>query len=140
MPIWRATIDSVKAERSKDVPQGMTVEVKPALLKAEVEKAGNSKLVKVDYRLLASYEPKVGMIEIGGSLYFIGVDADKVLKDGKITDIEMIRQAYQRIFLEPTVVAISLAKELMLPLPVKMPEVRVEEAPIEGKKEKGKKK
>jgi len=128
MPVWRVTIEDVKANRSEKIPKGMTVEVKPALLGAEAEKAGELQLVKVGYKLSANYKPNVGSIEVGGSIYFIGLDAKKVIKKGKLVDAEAARQAYQRIFVEPMVLAIGLAKELLLPLPVRMPEVKVEPA------------
>ena len=127
MPIWRVTVTDVKAKREDKLPQGMTVEVSPALEGASTEKAGDTELVRVDYRFRANYQPSAGSIEVAGSMYFIGLDAKKVLKDGKLVDTEVIRQAMQRIFVEPAVIAISLAKELLLPLPVKMPEVKVEE-------------
>jgi hypothetical protein len=136
MPIWRVTIDDVKANKAEKVPTGMTVEVKPTLGKAEGEKAGDLQLVKVGYNLLANYKPSVGSIEVGGSIYFIGLDAKKAIKGGKLVDAEAARQAYQRIFVEPMVVAIGLAKELLLPLPIRMPEVKIE--PVEGKKSKKK--
>ena len=127
MPVWRVTINNIKAERSSKAPEGITVEVKPSLVKAEIEDAGTAKLVRTDYKLAANYEPNVGKIEIEGSIYFIGVDPKKALEKGKLSDVELIRQAYQRIFLEPMVTAIGLAKELRLPLPVKMPEIKVED-------------
>ncbi len=133
MPIWRVTIDSIKGERAPKVLKGITVEVKPSLIKAEIEDAGKTKLVRTDYKLVAKYSPDVGKIEIGGSIYFINVDPKKVMEKGKLKDVELIRQAYQRIFLEPMVTAIGLAKELRLPLPVKMPEVKVEAEPAKKK-------
>lgn len=132
MPIWRVTVEDVKANRAEKVPTGMTVEVKPTLGKAKTEKAGDLQLVKVEYNLVANYQPKVGSIEVGGSIYFIGLDAKKALKGDKLSDAQAARQAYQRIFVEPMVLAIGLAKELLLPLPVRMPEVKVE--PVEKKK------
>ena len=132
MPIWRVTIEDVKANRAEKVPTGMTVEVKPKLGKAVTEKAGDLQLIKVGYNLSANYEPKVGGIEVAGSIYFIGLDPKKAIKDGKLKEAEAARQAYQRIFVEPMVVAIGLAKELLLPLPIRMPEVKIE--PAEKKK------
>lgn len=137
MPVWRVTINNVRAERGSATSEGMTVEVKPSLKKAEIEKAGKAELIKVEYVLRAEYRPSVGSIEVGGHIYFVGLDANKVMGSGTIKDPEIIRQAYQRIFVEPMVIAIGLAKDLALPLPVRMPEVTVE-AP--EKKSKAKKK
>jgi len=128
MPIWRVTITGISASRKEKLPEKVTVEVKPAVLKAEVEEAGAAKLVKVNYRLTTNYEPEVGKIEIEGNMYVVGVDAEKVVEKGNVKDPEVLRQIYQRIFLEPMVMAINIAKELLLPLPVRMPEVRVETA------------
>jgi hypothetical protein len=127
MPVWRVSINSVKASRTEKPPQGMTVEVKPALKEAKTEKAGETELVRAKYSLKADYKPDVGSIEVAGDIYFVGLDKGD-LKDGRIVNPEVLRQAYQRIFIEPMVVAISLAKELTLPLPVRMPEVKVEAA------------
>ena len=140
MAIWRVTINDIKASRKDNLPGGMTVEVKPSLIGAGVEKAGQVELVKAEYKLSCKYQPDFGLIEITGNIYFIDVDAKKVLKDGKIVDTEIIRQAYQRIFVEPVVMAIGIAKELLLPLPIKMPEIKVEQsaAEITKKKKKGK--
>jgi len=93
MSIWRVTINSVKGERAPKVQKGITVEVKPSLIKAEVEDAGKTKLVRTDYKLVATYSPKVGKIEIEGSIYFINVDPKKVMEKGKLKDVELIRQA-----------------------------------------------
>lgn len=136
MPVWRVTIDEVKASRAKKIPKGMTVEVKPSLTKTETEKAGDLQLVKVDYSLSAKYQPSVGSIEVSGSIYFIGLDPKKAVKGGKLIDVDAVRQAYQRIFVEPMVLAIGLAKELMLPLPVRMPEIKVESASEKTNKKK----
>ncbi|MBR9689597.1 MAG: hypothetical protein GOV01_01715 [Candidatus Altiarchaeota archaeon] len=134
MPVWRVTINDVKAERKDKVPKGMTVEVKPSLLKAEKEKAGEVNLVKAEYKLSCLYQPDFGAIEVAGHIYFIDVDADKVLENGRIIDPEVVRQAYQRIFVEPMVTAIGLAKELLLPLPVRMPEIKIEAVGKKSKK------
>ena len=134
MPVWRVTINDVKAERKDKVPKGMTVEVKPSLLKAEKEKAGEVNLVKAEYKLSCLYQPEFGKIEVGGHIYFIDIDSDKALENGRIVDPEVVRQAYQRIFVEPMVTAIGLAKELLLPLPVRMPEIKIEAVGKKAKK------
>jgi len=139
MPVWRVTINKVKAERSPATTEGMTVEVKPSLRDAEVEKAGNAELIKVEYLLKAQYQPNIGQIEVGGHIYFIGLDPKKVLKDDVVIDPDVVRQAYQRIFVEPMVLAIGLAKDLTLPLPVRMPEITVDDSAIK-KAQKSKKK
>ena len=126
MAVWRVTITKVNGWRAEKLPESVKVEVKPAILEAKAEKAGNAELLRVDYRLSAKYEPKAGLIEVEGAMYLVGVDPEKVLKDGGITDPEIVRQVYQRMFLEPMVLAIGMAKEMLLPLPVRMPEVRVE--------------
>jgi len=126
MPIWRVTINEVSARRKEKLPEQVKVEVKPAVIKAEVEEAGATKLVKVDYRLRVDYEPEVGHIEISGNMYLVGVDAEKVVEKNNIKDPAVVKMVYQRIFLEPMVMAIGIAKEMLLPLPVKMPEVKVE--------------
>ncbi len=126
MPVWRVAITKVEAKRKDKLPEKVTVEVKPAILKAQVEEAGTAKLVRVDYRLRVDYQPDVGHIEIGGAMYLIGMDAEKVVENNNLTDPEAVRMVYQRMFLEPMVMAINIAKELLLPLPVRMPEVKVE--------------
>lgn len=130
MPVWRVTINKVKAERLPSTTEGMTVEVKPSLRNAEVEKAGNAELIKVEYVLNADYKPGIGQIEIGGHIYFLGLDPKKVMKDNTIIDPDIVRQAYQRIFVEPMVLAINLAKDLTLPLPVRMPEITVDASAV----------
>lgn len=140
MPVWRVSINEVNAERSEKSVQGITVEVKPYLGKASIEKAGNTELVKVEYQLTAKYQPDVGSIEVGGDMFFMGLDTDEDLKKGRIVNTEVIRQGYSRIFVEPMVVAIDLAKELKLPLPVRMPEVNVRKPDVSGKEKKNKKK
>ncbi|MBR9680529.1 MAG: hypothetical protein GOU98_01740 [Candidatus Altiarchaeota archaeon] len=136
MAIWRVTVDNIKANRKDSLPTGMTVEVKPSLTSAGVEKAGEVELVKAGYKLSCKYQPDFGQIEVSGNIYFIDVDPKKILKDGKIVDTEIIRQAYQRIFVEPVVIAIGIAKELLLPLPIKMPEIKVEKSAAETPKKK----
>ncbi len=126
MPIWRVTVTGVSAKRKEKIPEKVTVEVKPAVLKASVEEAGASRLVKVDYRLRTNYQPDVGSIEITGAMYLVGVNAEDAIENDMLKDPDLVRQVYQRIFLEPMVMAINIAKELLLPLPVRMPEVKVE--------------
>ena len=127
MAIWRVTVKRVEAWREDKLPEQVKVEVKPKIVKADIETAGNAKLARVDYELEARYEPGAGKISVSGSMYIVGEKAENIIKDGKITDIETLRQVYQRIFLEPMVIAIEMAKELLLPLPVKMPEVKIEQ-------------
>lgn len=140
MAIWRVTINDIKATRKDIIPGGMTVEIKPSLTGAKVEKAGEVDLVKADYALTCRYQPDFGEISVSGSIFFIDVDPKAVIKDGKIVDTEVIRQAYQRIFVEPVVMAIDLAKELLLPLPVKMPAIKVEKTKDQKEKVEDKKK
>jgi|GEM_PF-3512980 len=140
MAIWRVTINNIKANRKDSIPGGMTVEIKPALTGAKVEKAGEVNLVRADYTLSCKYQPDFGEISVSGSIFFIDVDPKTVIKDGKIIDTEIIRQAYQRIFVEPVVMAIDIAKELLLPLPVKMPAIKVEKTQKQKEKVEDKKK
>ncbi len=129
MPIWRTTITKVSAERGSITSPKMQVEVSPRIGKAKMEKAGGSELLKVPYDLNISYGD-AGKIVVSGDVFFIG-ESSEVLKDGTLQDVELLRQVYQRLFVEPMVLAISLAKELVLPLPVQMPQVKIEQA---GKK------
>ncbi|MBR9681747.1 MAG: hypothetical protein GOV00_03025 [Candidatus Altiarchaeota archaeon] len=126
MPIWRTTITKVSAERGEISKPQMQVEVSPTIGKAKMEKAGDSELLRVPYDLNINYG-KAGKIVIGGDMYFVGESSD-VLKDGVIQDSELVRQVYQRLFIEPMVLAISLAKDLILPIPVQMPQVKVEQS------------
>ena len=126
MPIWRNTINKVSAERGDVTSSQMQVEVSPKIGKAKMEKAGDSELLKVPYTLNINYGD-AGKIVVGGDMYFVG-ESSEVLKDGTLQDPELIRQVYQRLFIEPMVLAISLAKDLVLPLPVQMPQVKVEQS------------
>lgn len=138
MPVWRVTINNVRAKRTPGKAEGITVEVKPALKEAKVEKAGKADLIKVEYGLKANYKPGVGSIDVGGHIFFIGLDPKEVMEDDRISDPEIVRQAYQRIFVEPMVAAIDLAKEMKLPLPVRMPEVSIKGPAVEKKDQKTK--
>lgn len=124
MPIWRVTVTKVSAERGKQLPANMQVEVSPKLGTSAKEKAGDTELIRVPYDLNVKYGD-MGKIVIGGHMYLIGED-ECLRDDGSIKDSDVVRMIYQRIFVEPMVVAIDLAKELKLPLPVRMPQVKVE--------------
>ena len=132
MPIWRTTITNVAAERGKINSPSMQVEVNPTIGKVTVEKAGDSELIKVPYTLKIKYGD-AGNITVAGDTYFVG-ESSEIVKAGVLTDSELVRQVYQRIFVEPMVLAISIAKELTLPLPVQMPKVKVGEPKVDSKK------
>lgn len=133
MPIWRTTITKVSAERGKINSPNMQVEVSPTIGKVTIEKAGDSELIKVPYTLKIKYGD-AGHITVAGDTYFVG-ESSELVKNGALTDSELLRQVYQRLFVEPMVLAISIAKELTLPLPVQMPNVKVDE-PVKADKKK----
>ena len=130
MPVWRVTVNAVEASRKEQVPGNVQIEVKPSVEKAKLEKSGKGgkDIIRTTYNLEVKYTPNVGSIKVKGDMILINEDFDKIAdKKGLITDPEMVRQMYQRIFLEPMVLTIQLAKEMMLPMPVRMPEVKVEQ-------------
>ncbi|HDR53306.1 MAG TPA: hypothetical protein ENN60_01355 [archaeon] len=127
MPIWRVTVNEVSARREKELPANMQVEVSPQLGKVEKEKAGEADLFRIPYTLNVAYGKDAGKISVGGNMFIIGEDAS-IFEKGNVNDPNVVRQIYQRIFVEPMVMAVVLAKELLLPLPVQMPQVKVEDA------------
>jgi|GEM_PF-6089107 len=102
------------------------------------EEIGGQKVLSMKWGLDVEYAPSVGKIVVEGKVYISG-DIDKVtVKNGNTTVLvpDEARQVHQAILRLPLIVAINLAREVALPLPMNFPTVEVEEKSASGKKAK----
>ncbi len=125
MPIWRVFFKEISATRGETPGGPLKIEVKPSVGSARVEGPENAKMGRVEYALEATYGEGFAKIRVAGDMLIIGRDVEKI-SNGRIADPELLRAVLQRIFVEPLAVAVYLAKELGLPMPIRVPQVRVE--------------
>ncbi len=145
MPIWRVLYNKIEAEKSNKVTKSVEVNTNTKIKEVRREKAGKAEMLAVDFALNTTYKPKVGSINIEGTVYYTARDLDKVTKTkGKriMLEPEAMKEVHTAILREPVIIAINNAKNLGLPLPISFPKVKVERAKKKKKKtkKKGKKK
>lgn len=93
----------------------------------EIEEIGKQKVATVKWGLDIEYSPAIGKIVIEGKVYVAG-DVSKVTeKSGSRISLvaEEARQVHQTILRMPLVVAVNVARELNMPLPMNFPVVEV---------------
>ncbi len=124
MPVARVIVKEIEAKRGTIKPgEKISIEVTPGIKNARIE----GEVLRVDFELKAGYG-SLGSIKIGGEMVYVGEKLEDKVEDGRIKDAEIVRELLQRCFYEPLALACAIAKEIGLPLPVRVPEVRVEKS------------
>lgn len=144
MPVWRILYTAIKAEKTEKLTSSVEVNTNTKIKDVRREKVGKGEMLAVDFTLETSYTPKVGSINVSGTVYYAAPDLDKIIteKKGKGLSLEasVMREIHLAILREPVIIAINNAKDLGLPMPISFPSVRVQTGKKESAKKKEKKK
>ncbi|MFH0961805.1 MAG: hypothetical protein V1820_03920 [archaeon] len=92
-----------------------------------IEDIGKQKVVVAKWGLDVEYSPNVGKIVVEGKVYVTG-DPEKITEKagtGITLVAEEARHVHQAILRLPLIVAVNVARELSLPLPMNFPTVEI---------------
>lgn len=129
MPIWRVIYKRITAEKTDKVTKSVEVNTNTKIDEVRTEKIGKGKMLAVDFTLQTLYKPKVGKLEIEGTVYYAAENLSSIMtKTGKKIKLEanVMREIHTAILREPVIISINNAKNLGLPMPISFPSVRVE--------------
>lgn len=137
MPITRLDITGIKCERNPDAAGGQ-VKIKTSVEPRKItkKKIDNNEFLLIDFALRTNYEPDIGIIEISGTVYYTHEDLKSkytMEKGNVLINPEVAAEVAQLIYIQPAIIAVNLARELRLPLPIQFPRVELQKAPAPGK-------
>jgi len=128
MKIQNVQLKSIEARRYSDsTNQPMKVRIDHNSNVSRLEKMGKEEGMIVDFQYTASYGP-VGVIKIEGSLQFFGENIEKLVNDwnGKRKMPNEIASSIHTAIMHMCVPqAVGIAKDLRLPPPIPLPQVRM---------------
>ena len=130
MPITRLDITGIKCERNPEVSGGQ-VKIKTAVEPKKItkKKLNNVEHLLIEFALRTDYEPDLGLIEIMGTVYYTHQDLKSKYTTEKgniLINPEVAAEVAQLIYIQPAIIAVNLARELRLPLPVQFPKVELQ--------------
>jgi hypothetical protein len=129
MPIVGINITSVNAHYSDKKVEG-TIDVNSTpivedIRKKEINFAGLTEVLIIEFKFVTTYNPKIGEIEIRGEVVYQAEDTKKILslwKEKKV-DSKIAVEVLNVIFKKCLTKSIQLADDLRLPPPVTLPKV-----------------
>lgn len=131
MPIVRVDLNSVRSARREVRSEG-GVKIKTSAEPGKIrkEKVGNQEMLLIDFALKTTYDPDIGEIEVAGTAFYTDEKLEsKYTKDkGQIKIApDVMAEVAQMVFIQPAILAINLARELRLPLPIQFPKVQLKQ-------------
>jgi len=94
----------------------------------------NDNLAIIDFNYTSSYGP-IGMIKLEGSLYYENNDANKITKEwqnSRKMPNELASRIHTAIMHACVPLAVGIAKDLGLPPPIPLPQVKIGDNPKKG--------
>jgi hypothetical protein len=134
MRIRNIQLKSIEARRyinRSDRPKQVRIDHNSTVSNISVVKDNNA---SIDFQYTASYGP-VGMIKLEGSLLYEGDDAKKVSSEWKKTrkmPNQIASHIHTAVMHACVPEAVSIAKDLGLPPPIPLPQVRLGTTPKKG--------
>ncbi len=130
MTILGFSINAINAfiDVKKSYSGTINVNSVPSIEKLEEKKLPNTKdIVEVTFSFKSSYEPKIGEVEIKGTVLYHEDDIKKVLSDwknNKKLNEKMAVEVLNTIFRKCLSESVGLADKIGLPPPLRFPEVK----------------
>ncbi|MFE3846065.1 hypothetical protein ACFL1L_04310 [Thermoplasmatota archaeon] len=127
MKIKNIQLKSIEARRYSKLnerPQKIRIDHNSNITNMQDEKKGET---LIDFQYTASYGP-VGVIKIEGSLVYIGEDANKISKEWRNTrkmPDQIASQFHTAVMHACVPEAVGIAKDLALPPPIPLPQVKL---------------
>jgi len=134
MKIKNIQLKSIEARRyinRNERPKQVRIDHNSTVTQFTVEKENQA---TIDFQYTASYGP-VGMIKLEGSLLYDGDDARKVSKEWNETrkmPNQVAGHIHTAVMHACVPEAVSIAKDLGLPPPIPLPQVRLGAHPVKG--------
>lgn len=133
MPVVGFNITKINVERN-EAPKNASIKVNNNIQVKDIKEikinvgAGKQKTVKINFQYTSKYEPKLGIIEIGGNIIYLddakkAKELEKEWKKTKKIPEDSIQPIMNSILNRCTVEAILLSREVNLPNPVPLPKV-----------------
>lgn len=130
MPILRILLTRIAGNKNMDVEvkESVSVGTNSKINDVRKETLGDmGEVLAVDFGLDTEYDPKIGSINLEGTIYY-GGDMNKIAEgSGKklMLKPETIKEIHQAILRVPIIVAVNTARELGLPMPIGLPRVEL---------------
>ena len=126
MGIIGIDIKSISAVNTSGIKKKITVSMKPEITQISAIKGnvlGTTDLVSIRFKYSINYSPDAGKIEIEGAIIYKPRDQALILKQWKTKkmddrDVLILMNA---IYQECTIKSLTLAHEVKLPTPLKLP-------------------
>ncbi|MBI4176287.1 MAG: hypothetical protein HY518_03715 [Candidatus Aenigmarchaeota archaeon] len=124
---------TVEGKREKDAIKG-EVKVSSTPTITEVKEADlqqiDKKALSLRFEFITAYEPDIGVIKVGGEVFYIGDNSANVLKQWKTkkmlpeeVGVEILNYLFRRCLLKIS----AIAEDLQLPPPIGFPRVKPKE-------------
>jgi hypothetical protein len=125
VPVTNVQLRAVEARRYQDPQQGQAVRIDHNSHIGVVQMDG-ANTMRVEFAYTTSYGP-VGVVKLEGLLAFQGPESDAAVKAWQETrnlPAEIAQQVHGAIMAACVPEAVSLAKDLRLPPPIPLPQIR----------------
>lgn len=131
MPVTNFRIRKIEAERKKKKIKGGKVDVRSNFAITSIKKDNDpilGEFLRVEFRFDVDYTPDLGKINLKGELWYYDENLDKIAKI-KEKEVELDKKPGEEIstsiLQESLVEAITIAKQIKLPIPIRMPKVNL---------------
>lgn len=135
MPIIGFKITEIEGKRGKEGEKEIRVSVSPPVIrdvrKKKIALEGVGEVIAFEFEFLVRYEPIEGKISVKGEVLYEDKRKEEILKEWekeKKVDNKILIPILNFIFRKSIIKVLSLAEDLQLPPPLRLPEV------IEGRK------
>ncbi|RLI90500.1 MAG: hypothetical protein DRO65_02670 [Candidatus Altiarchaeales archaeon] len=129
MPVIAFRLNKIEGKRNDDVALEGSLEVRSNFKILSVKKVENDTL-RVNFDFEVEYNPDVGKIEFEGYLLYQNSNITEVIKEEDERSLtlkeDVIREISTVIIRESLIESVSVAKQLRLPVPIKLPRVSSE--------------
>ncbi|HDN83504.1 MAG TPA: hypothetical protein ENG50_03975 [Candidatus Altiarchaeales archaeon] len=129
MPVVAFRLNKIEGKRNDDVALEGSLEVRSNFKILSVKKVENDTL-RVNFDFEVEYNPDVGKIEFEGYLLYQNSNITEVIKEEDERSLtlkeDVIREISTVIIRESLIESVSVAKQLRLPVPIKLPRVSSE--------------
>ena len=130
MVIMRLDVTGVNCKRfdvAIDQPVKVMTSAEPVGVKRS--KIGERDFLLVDFEFHTAYEPKIGEVKVSGTAFYTDDNLKDRYEEDKKGNIkikpEVVGEVAQAIFGVPAILAVNMAKELRLPMPIQFPRIEM---------------
>jgi hypothetical protein len=130
MAIMRLDITGINCSRfDMEIKQPLKVMTSAEPVNVTKKKIGKQDFLLVEFNLKTTYEPKIGELKVSGIAYYTDDKLDDKYEKDKKGNIriksQVIGEVAQIVFTTPAILAVNMAKELRLPMPIQFPRVEM---------------